>query len=967
MVGAVDQPVDGMAELRRAALVGPDPSGAPTRVERFLAATDDAGGMRACVPTALAAELVSLLTAQSDWLSTAIIRDPRAVSRLAADPYLRREKSEATMRRELAMLLEESDDLARTLRRYRNGEYLRLGARELGMGTAAEVGRELSGLASACLDAALIRVHAELERRHGPPLTDAGKRCRFVVFGMGKLGGEELNFSSDIDLVYLYETDAGAAGELSLHQYFSKVSERLTRVISEVTDDGFVFRVDLRLRPEGSRGAICNSLAAAESYYESFGRPWERQAWLKARPVAGDPSLGEEVLEVLAPFIWPRSTGPDVIRHVHELMTKIRAELGDPDDVKVGPGGIREIEFFVQALQMVHGRAPAVRERGTLRALDKLLFAGVVSDAERRALAEAYVFLRRVEHRLQLDGLRQTHALPADPERRALVARRLGSPSLEAFDDQLGRVRRRVADIYATLGAPDSPPRPAIARLADPSQPREQVIASLAELGFASPEASADEIALLHAKPHSPFAQTEALGAALLDEVSASPDPDLALRRLVDLVGRRGAASSIWRLIEMHRPLARLLMSLFGTSEFLSKELIAHPELVEPLLSARQAQPVRTRADIDALVAAGLSGLDDEEQQLNALRRLKREEVLRIGLFDVAGELEPARVTRQLSDLAESLLDAVVRVVQPAVFHRYGAPSATLAVVGLGKLGGAELSYSSDLDLVFVYSGEGQARGGREASHHEVFTRLAQRIVHGLTTFLDEGRLYEIDTRLRPSGQQGALVSSLEAFRSYHRHEAQLWERQALIKARTVAGDRTLGDAIELITLGHVYGPQPAGTAQRIAAEIGRLRARVERELAHESAHRFNIKSGRGGLLDVEFLVQYLQLREGPRLPSLRVRSTLDALEALRDEGVLPAGEARELAESYAFLRKLEARLRIVHDRSIHEIHDDPKELSKLARRLAYHGEEPGARLLADYKLHVERVRAIHARYLPAP
>jgi glutamate-ammonia-ligase adenylyltransferase len=241
------------------------------------------------------------------------------------------------------------------------------------------------------------------------------------------------------------------------------------------------------------------------------------------------------------------------------------------------------------------------------------------------------------------------------------------------------------------------------------------------------------------------------LGAVLLEEVTLSPDPDLALRRLVDLVGRRGSAAAIWRLIELHRPLGRLLTSLFGTSEFLSKELIAHPELGEPLLSARQAQPVRTRLEIDALVQGVLSGLDDEEAQLDALRRLKRQEVLRIGLFDVAGELDALAVTRQLSDLAESLLDATLRIVQPGIYQRYGAPSATLAIVGLGKLGGAELSYSSDLDLVFVYSDEGQARGGREASHFEVFSRVAQRVIHGLTTYLQEGRLYEIDTRLRTS------------------------------------------------------------------------------------------------------------------------------------------------------------------------------------------------------------------------
>ncbi|MDB4967997.1 MAG: glutamate-ammonia ligase adenylyltransferase [Myxococcales bacterium] len=955
------------AHLEAAARVGPDPEGAPTRIARFC----DAAGAQLpeLVSDDDAAGLLLAMASQSPYLTAPLVRNPAVLASLARDPYLRREKDADTMRSELAAALDGVELLA-GLRAYRNREYLRLGARELGWGPPEEVARELAHLADVTLDAALVRLHAELVARHGEPLTTDGRRCRFVVFGMGKLGGEELNFSSDIDLLYLYETDQGAAGALSLHEFFAKLCERLTRAIADVGDEGFVFRVDLRLRPEGTRGPVCNSVGAAERYYEAFGRPWERQAWVKARPVAGDLDLGAETEAMLEPFVWPRSGVGNVIRAVHELMARMRAERATEHDVKLGPGGIREVEFFTQALQLVHGgRNPSLRLRGTLRALDRLRTAGIVSEREHHTLAESYVFLRRVEHRLQLAEGRQTHALPTDDENLALLGRRLGFVDGAAFQRALAATRLKVSEIFATLGAPESAPPAPVLRLLDPSAGRPELAAALAQLGFRDPEASADEMLTLRSKPQSPFAPStpDDVAAVLLEEASASPDPDLALRRLVDLVGRRGESATIWRLFAQHRPLARLLVTLFGTSEFLGKALIAHPELAEPLLSAASSARVRSRSEIDDLVTRAQDGLDadDEEARLNALRRVKNEELVRIGLFDVGGELTPAEVSAQLTDLADATLEAALAVVAPPTFRKWGTPTASLAVLGLGKLGGREMTYSSDLDVVFVYSDEGQAEGGRAATNFEVMSRLAQRLIHGLSSYLDEGRLYEIDTRLRPSGQKGALVSSLTGFKTYHAKEAALWERQALIKARTVAGDRALGAEIEALADAHVYGADGAADASAMAQEIGRLRVRMEKELAQETAHRFNIKTGRGGLVDVEFLVQYLQLVHGPRLPSLRQRATADALAALAKEGVLPDEEARTLGESYAFLRRLENRIRIVQDRSIQQITDRADELTKLARRLGYHGEDSGARLLADYRAHTERIRARYARHLP--
>jgi glutamate-ammonia-ligase adenylyltransferase len=454
----------------------------------------------------------------------------------------------------------------------------------------------------------------------------------------------------------------------------------------------------------------------------------------------------------------------------------------------------------------------------------------------------------------------------------------------------------------------------------------------------------------------------------------------LALRRMVDLVARGGAAASVWRLVEAHPPVGRLLVSLFGTSEFLAKRFLAHPDLVEPLLATpriipwRRGNPAGQRAAHEQALAERLAALpadEEDEIRLEAVRRYRNEELLRIGLADIAGELEVEEVSAELSLLAEVCLGATLRGVTPAMSRRAGLdpePAPALAVIGLGKLGSGEMSYSSDLDLLFVFDAE-VATGRFEP--FEFHSRLAQRLIRGLEAYLREGRLYEVDTRLRPSGQKGALVSSLLGFRQYHEGAAALWERQALIRARAVAGDAALGQVVEAIAADAVWARparEPMDPAQA-ALEIGRLRARMERELAQEAPERgrYHIKAGRGGLVDVEFLVQYLQLVEGPSQPALRVRAIRPALDALRAAGLLSPGDHEVLVGAYLFLRRLENRLRIVHDRSIAELPGAaPEELDKLARRLGYRGPACGARLLDEYREHTACVRVIYRKFLPA-
>jgi glutamate-ammonia-ligase adenylyltransferase len=971
----------------------PDPRDALRRLDRIALAWRERGGPPLDDVTGDALVVLRLACQRAPYLATLLARDPGRLGRVAADPYLRREKPASVMVRELADRLAGTDDdrdLAARLRRYRADEMVRLGAREFGLGSPAEVGAELAHLADVCLDAAIAHHRAALALRHGAPLVadeEGGGEAELVVIGMGKLGGEELNFASDIDVIYVYTTDAGQAGELSLHEFFAKLCERVTASISEVTDEDTVFRVDLRLRPEGSKGAIANSLPSIERYYETWGRAWERQAWLKARPSAGSRALGKRVLATLAPFVYPRSTSPDIVASVRDLNRRIKSELDRSTiemgfDVKNGHGGIREIEFFAQALQLIHaGQRPALRTRSTLGALDQLLFAGIITDSERGQLATAYRALRRIEHLLQLETGRQTQRLPADPPAFELVARRLGHAGAGELIEALADHTAAVTRLFATLGAEeDGPPGPIVALLAgEHTVDEEQRL--LADLGLRDPAAAARNLERARRRASSPFGRAaEGAGARvaplLLADVIASPDPDQALAHVAELAHRRGSWTALWRMMDDSSHLRRLVASLFGTSEYLSKQFLDHPELFDALLAAGRAQARASRAALAELARARLADVgegEDDEERWSALAELKNAQVLRIGLADIAGELGPDEVCRELSDLAEVCLTSGYDLVRSALVERHGrardeesgAP-AELAVLALGKLGGRELGYASDLDVVFVYSADGESDGERPLANVTYMTRLAQRLMSGLHSHHPGGRLYSVDTRLRPSGSKGLLVSSLAAWQRYHGESARLWERQALTRLRPIAGDPELGARAAAIAAACVYGGAPGQdgreSADAIAASMRDMRERIERELAGPHG-AIDLKAGRGGLIDAEFASQYLQLLLGHRHEELRTPSTAVALRAaaeLAASGAMPralAGPCALLADAYLYLRRIEHRIRMVHDVSEQRLPTDERGLDVLARRL---GLADGRSLLEGYRRWTDEVRRAH-------
>ncbi len=990
MIEALDQlleqleapPPEGLGPARPLAVVllaAPDPRASLLHLRRLLEVAPDT----AWPEDGRALEATAAVLSSGPELGRVLVRDPRRLGYLT-DPSLGRAWSQDELAGELARRLEGATDAeqhALGLTRFRNDHYVRLAACEFCGAPLEQVGRELSTLADLCLDAAMAFALARLSERHGAPLNPHGRPVGLAAIAMGKYGARELNFCSDIDVIFVYDTDEGAAGDLSLHQLFSRACQQVSRALTGPNAEGLCFRVDLRLRPEGNQGPVCNALAGAERYYETWGGPWDRLAWLKARAAAGDLDLGREMVALMEPFVFPRSIRPEILEQLQQLNQRIQETAARTHaagwNVKLQWGGIREVEFFVQSLQLLHaGKQPSLQEPATLAALDRLLFAGLVTENEHRQLAEAYELWRRVEHRLQLHAGRQTHLLP-DPGAplHEHVARHMGMTG-EELAGQVRHHRAAVKQVYGTLGV-EPPGDHALTALLDPELPAEQARQLLADAGFNQPGRAADRLSLLADKPWGPLGRAPApsvaaLAPPLLVELAASPDPDAALAHLTELSLRFGPYRGLWELLAHNRETLRLLLSLFGSSDFLARIFIDHPGQLDRLLMAGHARQVLDAKQLAARLVERLTPLDadDAEARLRALGRFRNEEVLRVGLHDIAGTLAPEQVWAQLTDLAEVVLRELCSMVLADTRRRYGTPrhddggEATLTVLALGKLGSRELTYASDLDLIFVFSEPGETDGRRRVDNGELFARTAQRLISALTTDMGEGKLYEVDTRLRPSGNQGTLVCSEASFQGYH-SGAELWERQVLIKARAVAGDAARGEALERWIRSYVYDtPLDHDQARR---EIHRHRRRLEQELAGESADFHDLKLGRGGLLDIDFLTQYLQLRHGQDVAQ-RAGATLDALAALALGGHLDPEQARTLAAAYRFLRRLESRLRMVRDRSAARLPATAAGLEVMARRLGYREQPgtgtPGAMLLAEYHRQTERVRRVYEEHL---
>jgi [glutamine synthetase] adenylyltransferase / [glutamine synthetase]-adenylyl-L-tyrosine phosphorylase len=958
----------------------PDPDMALNNLERLAAVSLDRGALFRLLAEHPEAVLVLVtLTATSQFLADALVRSPQIVPWLL-DPRVMRPRTREAMHDEIQAACRPFQTLearGNALRRVQRRELCRIGLRDvLGDADFVTTTQELSSLADACLAQAWAIVRPVLVARHGFPRnvplppeggTFPGARgalTAFAIIALGKLGGEELNYSSDIDLCFVYEAEGETDGPevVSNRVFFARAAERLIAVLSEVTEEGALYRVDLRLRPEGTGGPLALPLDAYRQYHESRGALWERQALIKARVAAGDPGLGRAFLDLCASVAYRAGVEREALGAVRAMKSRIdrllRARGQQERHVKLGVGGIRDVEFHIQAHQLLYGAPdPWLRERNSLRALHRLADRGYLAWAESGALARAYVFLRTVEHRLQILHALQTHTLPRDGRELAKLARRLGY----AGDDET--VRARFLQDYdgtrRTVRAAFDEFFDAEAHLRGPGAPPWRAEA-VAAVGFADPERARQNLVLLWEGPPlvpAPGVLRQSLATLLpaaLTALRAVPDPDTALNALERYVAAAGPRTAyLARLAQEPRLLGRVL-TLFARSDRLAQSLITRPELLDqvadPESLTRRSPASQLRASFARFEAPGCDGPE-------RLRLFKLAEELRIGWQDLVGRLPAARVAWALTELAEACLATAWTWAEAETDHRFGRPQANGAfvralVVGMGKFGGRELDYGSDLDLVVLYdTAEGYTTGPTVVPAAVYFDQLVDRLHNLLAAITRTGQAFRIDLRLRPGGKGVTLAHPLAAFTEYLEREAALWERQALVKARPALGSRELARRFAAVRRARVFGP---GLSADERAEIHRVRTRMEIELGREGPGRIHVKFGAGGLVDIEFVAQVLQLAHGARHPGLTTPSTRAALRRLGERGLLAPPAVASLIGGYDFLKGLLRSLRLAQARPADCLPTAGHLLARLAREA---GLPSGRALLQRYRAITADVR----------
>lgn len=827
------------------------------------------------------------------------------------------------------------------LRKYRDKEYFRIGMLDLlRKANLKQVTHELSSLASAILEISLRFSDCYLRNEE----INLEKECTgFVVIGMGKLGGDELNFLSDIDLIYISQ-------DSDSNVYFTRLANNLTKIVGEVTSDGFAFRIDLRLRPDGESGPVVVSLSSALDYYTQWGETWERSALIKATPVAGDLKLGEEFVKGIEPFVYRKYLDYTTIEELKALKEKIEFEmqkkLVNNWNIKTGSGGIRSIEFFVQTLQLINGgKSKKIRKTNTLEAIKSLADEKFITEEAAQGLSSAYTFLRELEHRVQLGEGRRTHLLP-DGEELIQVIKRFGNrwedrELLNKFHNDLNRHRNFVRNIFSSLFYKEekvTPSSPILEILLDEEADRTSVINNLKNTGFADPEKAFEILKELKEEPAKKRFSSRAkkifekLLPLMIEEVSKSSDPDSALHFLSAFLNKVGGKIVPYYQLAENLETMRYLVSIFSNSEFLSNFMINHPELLDYLILRTYAAPIKDRDTMSNELDSSLSESSDYETTMDILRRFRNTEILRIASNDLYGIIDIHEVSEQFTALAEIMLDRCLKIAMDYLSEKYGSPGESkIAILGLGKLGGRELGYNSDLDIIFVYSRDGYSEGGkRTITLREYFTYLAQRVISLLSTYTSEGYIFKVDTRLRPSGNAGAMVTSGESLIKYHMESAWLWERQAMIKTRFVAGDKDFGEKIVGEIKSLIF---EKGLGKEEKNEMNRMKERITEEHIKDK-NRYNLKYSPGGLVELEFLVQGYQLEHGSTIAELRTPKTRDAINTLIAKNIIEEKDGETLLNAHYFLRKLENRLRLLYDYTTDNLPVDRRELEKLTKSM---------------------------------
>ncbi|MFH1153613.1 MAG: bifunctional [glutamate--ammonia ligase]-adenylyl-L-tyrosine phosphorylase/[glutamate--ammonia-ligase] adenylyltransferase [Pseudomonadota bacterium] len=872
----------------------------------------------------------------SEFIAASVARDPEMLIELTDTGDLYRSYPENEFHKRLETQLAGKtleQEMAEILSRFRMREMVRIAWQDLtGHACLDQTLQDLSGLADACVDKTFRFIYDKLCSALGTPVDSHGRPQHLIVLGMGKLGARELNFSSDIDLIFAYSEDgqtAGADRSISNEEFFTAMCRGFLKVFDSSQNNHRLFRVDTRLRPFGASGPLVMSMAGIEAYYQTQGREWERYALIKARPVAGDLDAGRSLLLLLNPFVFRRYFDYGTFDSLRDMKRRITLQVKDKRlkrNIKLGAGGIREVEFFGQIFQLIRGGVePEYQEPAILKVLEILAERFCIDSSVKQSLLDAYVFLRRVENRLQAYADLQTHDLPEDEDARLRLALSMGYASWEDFSAELerhmGQVHHHFNQLLVTR---DEAPDKSLDQLKylweainDPQS--EEVMVTLA-----GAENSERIIALLkYLEGHSNTKKLTSNGRRRLDRLvplmvkSAMTHPDsvTVLTRLTDLIIAIERRTCYVSLLLENTGAMENLVTLAGKSPWIIAFLANHPALLDELLDPRTLYlpPGKDQMAKELQRRISKNPTTDFEFQLEELCLFRQVNTLRIAAADVSGDYPLMKVSDHLTWLAEVILDAVIAISWKNTAAKYGHPpgvdpgvsgSPGFAAVAYGKFGGIELGYKSDLDLVFIHSGgSGMTWGGpRSIETSRFYTLLGQRIINTLTMHTSAGTLYETDMRLRPSGQSGMIVSHIDAFREYIIHQAWTWEHQAIVRARPVCGDPVLQDAFNTIRHGVLSTERDSDTLRR---EVRDMRERMR--AVHPAAETgfFDLKQGRGGIVDIEFLVQYLVLKHSHACPSLtRWTDNVRLLETLADQKILADSEAMTLKGAYLQLRK---------------------------------------------------------------
>jgi glutamate-ammonia-ligase adenylyltransferase len=870
------------------------------------------------------AETLPLVWECSEFVAHCCTRDPGFLSELLHSSHL--ERCDVDMATELGGLVGAAGEALwhELLRRFRTRQLVRIAWRDIaGWATLQQTLGELSEVADVCIRFAYERMYQVLCQRYGTPRAPGGAAQPLMILGMGKLGGRELNFSSDIDLVLLYPEEGETDGtrQIDNAEFFLRLTQKIVPLLANTTAEGFVYRVDLRLRPFGESGRVALSFAALENYLLEHGRDWERYAYVKARAITALDHYSELYAQVLRPFVYRRYLDFSVFESLRAMKAMIEREVERRDlqhNIKLGPGGIREIEFIAQAFQLLRGGSDRrLQQRELQLVLPLLVGRRLLRPQQVEELEAAYVFLRRVENRLQQWNDEQTHLLPADAAARARLAKSLQFPDWPALEQHLERHRERVAAHFArAMFGPAAQSVTSFDLEAEPHSWESQL------RQFADPSAITQMLSELAESVY--YRRLDETGRRrlcellprLLGALAWRDNAALTLARLLQILEMIGGRTVYLALLNENSIALRRLIELCARSQFLADQVAAHPLLLDELLDERLSEALPSREQFSAELSVRLEAIaaEDPERQIEILRQFQRAALFRVAVADLTGVLPLMKVSDRLTDIAELIVQAALRLAWGQISARHGLPQcespgearrqATMIVVGYGKLGGLELGYGSDLDLVLLHDSTGEVQrtdGAQPIDNTLFFQRLGQRLVHLLTTHTSAGRLYEVDTRLRPAGNRGLLVQSLQGFTEYEFSEAWTWEHQSLLRARAIVGEEQPRAQFEAARISVL---RKAVRRADLKQEVRNMRSRMRENLSRAKPGQFDLKQDAGGVADLEFLVQYWVLNWADLYPEIILFSdNIRQLESLASGNLVPQARVDFLVNTYRSYR----------------------------------------------------------------